>query len=156
CEAGTIRPDCVTIAPFVRTPIRAGVHRVAIMPGGGAIVGGDGVEAAAFTLRVAPDEEVHLEAIGPTLRFSELGREIARLSTDRVAARTLFGLSPLWLAALMAVVGLAAMAGMAPFFWLADASEDEAAPLTLAVAPLIAAHLATRLAGALTPALEVL
>lgn len=160
CELSDgIRTNCIAVAPFTRVPVRAGVHRVAIVPGAAAIVGGEGVEAAGFTLHVDVDEEVHLEAIGPTLRFREIEREIQRVKrmAETLPSRTIFGVSALWLAALLAALGLGAMSGLFPIFWLADAasSRDDArgGVMSAIVAPLVAAYLAARLQVTLAPAM---
>lgn len=154
CE-DEIRIDCFATAPFVRVPIRAGIHRLAVVPGGGAVVEGEGVEAAGFTLRVARGEEVQVEAIGPTLRFAELDRELRR--RDRSALRAIGGMAPPWWVGLLFTVALAAMAGMAPFFWLADAAARLAGkgglgPLPIVVAPLVATYFGVRLGAAIAPA----
>ncbi|MBL8742687.1 MAG: hypothetical protein JNK04_16380, partial [Myxococcales bacterium] len=68
------RSDPVGETPFVRLPIPAGLQKIAIEPGGSAIIGGEGVEVALIdTVEVREDAETVISLAGPSVSFHELG-----------------------------------------------------------------------------------
>ncbi len=67
------RSEPVGVTPLVRQPIPAGLQKIAIEPGGSAIVGGEGVEVALIdTVEVREDVETVISLVGPTVTFHEL------------------------------------------------------------------------------------
>jgi hypothetical protein len=63
--------------PALRVPIPSGLQKIAIVPGDGAIVSGEGVEAALLdAVEVRPGEELVVTAVGPTLTFHEIDAQV--------------------------------------------------------------------------------
>jgi len=71
------KPTPIAVSPFSRAPIDAGAHLIAIIPGQGSTVGGDGREGALLeVVRVAPGEEVSIATVGSTLSYRELANQL--------------------------------------------------------------------------------
>jgi proton-translocating NADH-quinone oxidoreductase chain L len=64
--------ECYAEAPFIRKRMPAGLHRVAVVPGGGAVVSGDGDEYAGLLVRVHPNKETVIAPLGATVTFREI------------------------------------------------------------------------------------
>lgn len=102
--------------PFVRKELSAGPHDVIIIPGGGAIVAGDGHEVAWIErLIVTPNEDVSIVPIGQATTFVEVDDQLGLMDGTKkhfmrnaLFSRTLYGVLPL--AAL--IVFLAALGGV--------------------------------------------
>src|SRR6185369_5513647 len=61
------------LSPFLHEEISTNAHNVAIVPGDGAVVSGDGIEVASIDhITFEPGEEKLITALGPTLTFREL------------------------------------------------------------------------------------
>jgi hypothetical protein len=73
-ESQLKRSEPVGQTPLVRQPVPAGLQKIAIEPGGSAVVGGEGVEIALLdTVDVREDVETVISLVGPTVTFHELG-----------------------------------------------------------------------------------
>lgn len=102
------------VTPFVDLPVPAGVHKVALVPGGGAMVGGEGLEVALVdAVQVRPGETTRIGLLGPTLRYAEIDAQLASPALD-LGARRLAGFRALELAGLCFGAGLLALALGAP------------------------------------------
>lgn len=149
-EGPQMTVSCVATAPFVDKRIAPGIHRIAVVPGSGGVVGGRGDEAAELELRVEPDAHASIVAIGATVGFIDANHQ------RRVAAK--LGLpAPLdaparkrgagWLF-LLAALGMAASATQFCPQRAADASLRRATPVLVgaaqAVPLLLAGHLLAR------------
>lgn len=76
-------PTPVAVSPFARTPIAAGSHLIAIIPGDGGTVGGDGREGALLeVVRIDPGEEVLITTVGSTLSYRELENQLVVKNGD--------------------------------------------------------------------------
>mgnify|MGYP000894222737 CR=1 FL=1 len=102
------------VTPFVELPVPAGVHKVALVPGAGALVGGEGLEVALVdAVQVRPGETTRIGLLGPTLRYAEIDAQLASNALE-IGARRLAGFRALELAALWLGAGLVALALGAP------------------------------------------
>ncbi len=73
----TPRTEPFAIAPFVRAELPAGLQKVTIDPGGGTILGGDSRDIALIQqVRFPPNEEVEVRAVGPSITFREIDRQL--------------------------------------------------------------------------------
>jgi hypothetical protein len=76
-ESQLARSSPFARTPVVRVPIPSGLQKIAIVPGDGAIVSGEGVEAALLdAVDVRPGEELVVTAVGPTLTFHEIEAQV--------------------------------------------------------------------------------
>lgn len=100
--------------PFVRKELSVGPHEVVIVPGGGAIVSGDGREVAWIErLDVRSGEDVAIVAVGQTTTFSEIDDQVELVDDDgkhflrnALFNRTLYGaLSVVPLVVFLATLG---------------------------------------------------
>ena len=83
------RTEPFAVAPFVRTELPAGLQKVVIDPGGGALLGGDGREAALIdAVRFNPGDEVTVHTLGSTVTFREIEAQISA-APEAFAARQL-------------------------------------------------------------------
>ncbi len=121
---------CYAETPFIRAKIGAGLHHVAIVPGAGAVISGDGIEVAHLRLRVRADKDTLIAPIGPTLTFRELhdqlviengqGQQFLRKALE---SKTVWGgMGLITLACLCFFVGATGKSAQIPLFvWLPDA-----------------------------------
>ena len=128
---GVRSPPPFAVSPFIRKELPAGVHSIAIVPGDGAVVSGDGVEVAALEhVAIDRDEEKLITAVGPTLTFREMHDQLAM--KDRSGAlflkealqeKTVWGgMGLITLACLLLFVGAAGKSAQLPLYvWLPDA-----------------------------------
>jgi NADH-quinone oxidoreductase subunit L len=119
------------ISPFMHKEIDAGAHSIVIVPGNGATVRGDGLEAALVQrTNIAPGDELVLTTIGPTVTFRELhdqlvmkdesGKEFLKeaLQDKKVWG----GMGLITLACLLFFVGATGKSAQIPLYvWLPDA-----------------------------------
>jgi hypothetical protein len=78
----TPRVEPFAIAPVVRAEVPAGLQKLAIDPGGGTILGGDGRDIATIEqARFPGGEVVELRANGPSLSFREIAPVIEKSPT---------------------------------------------------------------------------
>lgn len=76
-ESQLARSSPFARTPALRIPVPAGLQKIAIVPGDGAIVSGEGVEAVLLdAVQVRPGEELVVTAIGPTLTFHEIDAQV--------------------------------------------------------------------------------
>lgn len=79
-ESQLLRSDPLGTTPMIGVELPAGLHKIAIVPGDGAQIGGDGLEAAMVdAVPVVANKETVIELVGPSLTF----REIERQTGDR-------------------------------------------------------------------------
>jgi len=77
-ESHLAREEPIGLTPLFRSDIAAGLHKIAIAPGGGAIVGGDGLEVALIdTVDIREGVETIISLSGPTLTFHEIAPQLA-------------------------------------------------------------------------------
>lgn len=79
-ESHLARSEPFAETPVVRKELAIGLHKVAIAPGGGATVAGDGLEVALVdTVSIRQGAETLVQLMGPTLSFHELDRQLRPL-----------------------------------------------------------------------------
>ena len=121
-EAQLARSNPIARTPFTRLEVPVGLQKVVIVPGDGALIAGEGVEAAVLdTVNIRAGEETVIGLVGSTLNFVEIrgqvdakgafGGKLAegmqalpnrRISGERVGT---FGAGLLVLALVLSVVG---------------------------------------------------
>jgi len=124
-----IAPDCYAVAPFVRKLVPATLHAVAVMPGGGAVVSGDGNEVAAMRVRIEKDREVVVAPVGSTLTFREIHDQLVikdaqgkTFLKDALKEKSVWGIGLLTLACLCFFIGATGKSAQLPLYvWLPDA-----------------------------------
>ncbi len=121
---------CYAVAPFLRKPIPAGGTPMAIAPGDGAVVHGNGDEVASLQVWVEPERETVIATVGPTLTFRAIhdqmvikdasGRQFLR---EALMSKTVWGgMLLITLACLLFFVGATGKSAQIPLFtWLPDA-----------------------------------
>ncbi|APR83511.1 NADH-ubiquinone oxidoreductase chain L [Minicystis rosea] len=125
-------PELVGISPFLRLPIDAGVHNLAVIPGGGAVVSGEGLEIAALEhVEIGRGEEKVILPIGPTMTFREIHDQLTLKEKDAakpflreaLKERTVWGgLGLITLSCLLLFIGAAGKSAQIPLYvWLPDA-----------------------------------
>ena len=130
---GSPPPPVFAVAPF-REPRRSppDVHTFAIVPGNGAVVTGDGFEAAGIEhVSVEPGKEYMLTTVGPTVSFRELHDQMVMLDGQgqpflrnalRLEKTVWGGVALLSLACLLFFVGATGKSAQIPLYvWLPDA-----------------------------------
>ncbi len=86
-EAQLLRTDPIAISPAIGVPLIAGLHKIAIAPGDGAVVAGDGLEVALVDIvKIRENDETVIVLQGPTVTFHEIVRQIdpAAFATRRL------------------------------------------------------------------------
>lgn len=139
-ESQLLRSDPLGVSPLIGIELPAGLHKIVIVPGDGAQVGGDGLEAAMVdAVPIVANKETVIELVGPTLTFRELERQTGDqgFSQRRVGSRRVGDLLP-WL------LGLGGLLVAAAFF----SDRPERRPLSAFVLIALAAW-STRLGAAL-------
>ncbi|KYF63274.1 NADH-quinone oxidoreductase subunit L [Sorangium cellulosum] len=124
-------PPPFGVSPFIRKEIDAGVHSVVIVPGDGAVIGGDGLEIAAIDrMRVEPGKEVVVATVGSTVTFREIHDQLVikdasgkAFLKDALESKTVWGgVALVTLACLFLFVGAAGKSAQIPLHvWLPDA-----------------------------------
>jgi NADH-quinone oxidoreductase subunit L len=124
-------PQPFAVSPFLRKEIPAGAHSVVIVPGDGAVVGGDGNEIAAIEhMSVEPGKEVVLATVGSTVTFRDLHDQLvikdasgkAFLKEALKSKTTWGGMALVTLACLFFFVGATGKSAQIPLYvWLPDA-----------------------------------
>jgi len=119
------------ISPFLRKEIPVGVHSIAIVPGGGALVSGDGVEIGLIDhVEVEPGEEKMIATIGPTVTFREIHDQLVmKDGTGKAFLKVALEQKTVWggmglitLACLLFFVGATGKSAQIPLYvWLPDA-----------------------------------
>lgn len=115
-ETQLVRSEPLGVTPLLRAELPAGLHKITIVPGDGALIGGDGLEAALVdAVALTPEKDTSIELVGPTLTFREIERQARdaafparRLGTVRV------GDALSWLLALAGLLTAAAFAADRP------------------------------------------
>jgi NADH-quinone oxidoreductase subunit L len=137
-EGVQIAHDCYAVAPFVRKRVPAGVATLVVVPGDGAVVSGDGFEAAVVRTRLDPGGETLLAPVGPTLTFREIHDQLAvsevhrdergsakKGATPFAAAlehKSVWGIALVTLACICFFIGATGKSAQIPLFvWLPDA-----------------------------------
>ncbi len=128
---GSPSPPVFAVAPFANREIPPGVHTFAIVPGNGAVVTGDGFEAAAVEhVSVEPGKEYVLTTVGPTVSFRELHDQMVMLDgkgepflRNALVSKTVWGgVALLSLACLLFFIGATGKSAQIPLYiWLPDA-----------------------------------
>jgi len=137
-----LSPACYAVSPFLRKTIAAGgraVHALAIVPGDGAVVVGDGDEVASLRVRVKPRREVVIAPVGSTVSFREIQDQLVmkddhgkmflrdalmgkRLWSNSWPLSTWGGIGLITLACLCFFLGATGKSAQIPLFtWLPDA-----------------------------------
>jgi len=126
-------PTPFGVSPFVRKDIGASAYSIAIVPGGGATIAGDGNEVAWIErLVVAEGEEVRIAPVGSTLSFREMADQMVMRDAsgklflkDALRAKEgAFSMGLVTLASLFLLFGVAAKSGALPLFpYVAQAAE---------------------------------
>lgn len=76
-EAQLERSTPFAKTPFVRKPIPAGLQKIVIAPGAGAIVAGDGLEVGLVDIvNIKADQETVISLLGPSLTFLEIDPQL--------------------------------------------------------------------------------
>lgn len=76
-EAQLLRSQPIAISPAVRVPVVAGLHKIAIAPGEGAVVAGDGLEVALVdVVKIHEGNETVIVLQGPTVTFHEIAQQL--------------------------------------------------------------------------------
>jgi NADH-quinone oxidoreductase subunit L len=119
------------VSPFLRKEIPSGVHNIAIIPGDGAVVAGDGQEGAILRdVSFEPGGDKVIATVGPTLTFRELHDQLAMKDHEgkaflkaALAQKTVWGgMSLITLACLLFFVGATGKSAQIPLYvWLPDA-----------------------------------
>ena len=134
-----ITTTCYAVSPFVRKSITSGPKDVAIVPGDGATVVGDGDEVASLHVRIVPGRDTVLMPMGPTLTFREIHDQLVISDQDGAPAlgksnlfqklwpgawpfRAWGGIALITLACLCFFVGATGKSAQIPLYtWLPDA-----------------------------------
>ena len=127
---GPLRAPALWCVPFVHQPIPTGAHSLVIVPGGGAVVTGDGDEVAHLkniTFTAGKDKAVSL--VGPTVTFREVQDQLVlhdRAGThflrNALLQRSLWGAGLVTLICLLFFVGATGKSAQIPLYvWLPDA-----------------------------------
>ena len=128
------------ISPFLRKEIPAGAQNIAIVPGGGAIISGEGSQrvndlvlaneiAEIKHLSVKAGEELVITPIGPTVTFRELHDQLVMedatgpfLKKALLAKEGWFGLAIVTIACVFFFIGATGKSAQIPLYvWLPDA-----------------------------------
>jgi NADH-quinone oxidoreductase subunit L len=128
---GNPPPQVFATSPVVRAEIPAGVHTLAIVPGNGATVSGEGFEAAAIEhLSIQPHQEYVITTIGPTVTFRELHDQLVmrdgagkQFLLEALRRKTVWGgVALITVACLLFFVGATGKSAQIPLYvWLPDA-----------------------------------
>ena len=121
----------VGTSPMIRVEVDAGVQNIAVVPGDGAVVSGDGVEIALIEhVAIERGKETLLTAIGPTLTFRELHDQLSIkdasgkhfLKAALAEKKVWGGMAVITLVCLLLFVGATGKSAQIPLFvWLPDA-----------------------------------
>jgi NADH-quinone oxidoreductase subunit L len=124
-------PDVFATAPFLHKEIPVGAQNIAIVPGDGAVVSGDGVEIASLEhVMIEAGEETLITPIGPTVTFREIHDQLAMKDASgklflkaALQEKTVWGgVSLITLACLLFFVGATGKSAQIPLYvWLPDA-----------------------------------
>ncbi len=121
-EAQLARSNPIARTPFTRLEVPVGLQKVVIVPGDGALIAGEGVEAAVLeTVNIRAGEEMVIGLVGSTLNFVEVRAQVdakgafsgkpaegmQALPNRRIAGQRVgvFGAGLLVLALVLSVVG---------------------------------------------------
>jgi NADH-quinone oxidoreductase subunit L len=124
-------PELFDVSPFLRKELPVGVHNIAIVPGNGAVVSGDGLEMALLEhVEIERGEEKVILALGPTVTFREIHDQLVlkdksgkQFLKEALKQRTVWGgMGLITLACLLFFVGATGKSAQIPLFvWLPDA-----------------------------------
>jgi NADH-quinone oxidoreductase subunit L len=128
---GPRAPEVFAVSPFIRKEITAQTHNITIVPGNGAVVAGDGVEAAIIEhVNLEPGEETVIMPVGSTVTFREIGDQLAMRDgagkaflMEALQSKTVWGgMGLITLACLLLFVGATGKSAQIPLYvWLPDA-----------------------------------
>jgi hypothetical protein len=122
----------------VKKSLPAGLHKIAIAPGGGAIIASDGLEVALLdAVSIRADEETVIRVVGPSLSFHEIQPQLGGLGDRR--------LGPLRVGTVSTVLVALALAALS-FSFLGMLRRGAGAGAAAACALFAAAALASKLA----------
>ncbi|MFT3773601.1 MAG: NADH-quinone oxidoreductase subunit L [Minicystis sp.] len=128
--AGPRAPKPFGISPFLHKEIDTGITNIAIVPGGGAVVSGEGVEIALLErVEIERSEEKVITAVGPTVTFREIHDQLVMKDhgrtflKDALKERTVWGgVGLITLSCLLLFIGAAGKSAQIPLYvWLPDA-----------------------------------
>jgi hypothetical protein len=103
------------VAPFVKAPVPAVLHKIAVAPGGAAVVGGDGLEVALIdAVDVRAGDDVVILPLGATTTWRDVDAQLALRDAEdkhplrsRLAGKRIAGLAvPTAVVAMLFVVAL--------------------------------------------------
>jgi NADH-quinone oxidoreductase subunit L len=124
-------PAVFAVSPFLHLPLDAGRHNIAIVPGDGAVVAGDGNEAALLEhVEIESGKETMITAVGPTLTFREIHDQLALKDNQgkqflkiALQQKTVWGgIGLITLVCVLFFVGATGKSAQLPLFvWLPDA-----------------------------------
>ncbi len=122
---------CYFESPFLREEMPQGVHALTIVPGGGAVVVGDGIEAALLEhVSILVGREKLISTLGPTVTFRELHDQLVMKDgagraflKEALQQKTVWGgMGLITLACLLFFVGATGKSAQIPLYvWLPDA-----------------------------------
>lgn len=137
-ESQLARTEVFGETPFVKKSLPAGLHKIAIAPGGGAIIASDGLEVALLdAVSIRADEETVIRVVGPSLSFHEIQPQLGGLGDRR--------LGPLRVGTVSTVLVALALAALS-FSFLGMLRRGAGAGAAAACALFAAAALASKLA----------
>ena len=123
--------SCFMVSPFLRQTIETGTLNIAIVPGDGAVVAGDGQEGAILRdVKVDAGDDQLIASVGPTVTFRQLHDQLAMKDHDgklflkeALAKKTVWGgMALITLACLLFFVGATGKSAQIPLYvWLPDA-----------------------------------
>lgn len=179
-EAQLERSTPFAKTPFVRKPIQAGLQKIVIAPGGGAIVAGDGLEVGLVDIvNIKAGQETVISLLGPSMTFQEIEPQLVdvaalgarRIGPMRVATVLSAAWALTWIGLVLALRGalvrgrssasfavacaVSAVAMLACRFGAVVAVQPWVTAAGAVVAALIAVHAAVRSGCVVAPAVMV-
>ncbi len=127
---GARPPEPFAVSPFLHKEIPAGVHNIAIVPGDGATVAGDGQEnALVHDVTIESGDDKLITTVGPTLTFRELHDQLAMKDNGKPFLKEALEQKTVWggmglitMTCLLLFVGATGKSAQIPLYvWLPDA-----------------------------------
>jgi NADH-quinone oxidoreductase subunit L len=128
-DVAALSHQCYAVSPFVRKTIAEGLHEVAVVPGGGAVVTGDGNEVGGLKVKIRQGKQTVITVVGPTLTFREIHDQLQvkdpdgkLFLRDALKEKSVWGIGLITLACLLFFVGATGKSAQIPLYvWLPDA-----------------------------------